>query len=36
VVADNGEVLGVIHLKDMVKEGIRERFERLRAMGCAR
>ncbi len=26
-------VLGVIHLKDIVKGGIRERFERLRAMG---
>ena len=26
-------VLGVIHLKDVVKEGIRERFEELRAMG---
>ncbi|HUY26746.1 MAG TPA: potassium-transporting ATPase subunit KdpB [Candidatus Binataceae bacterium] len=32
-VADRGRVLGVIHLKDVVKEGIRERFERLRAMG---
>jgi K+-transporting ATPase ATPase B chain len=27
------EVLGVIHLKDVVKGGIRERFDRLRAMG---
>jgi potassium-transporting ATPase ATP-binding subunit len=26
-------VLGVIHLKDIIKEGIRERFARLRAMG---
>ena len=26
-------VLGVIHLKDVVKEGIRERFDELRAMG---
>ena len=26
-------VLGVIHLKDVVKGGIRERFDRLRAMG---
>ena len=25
--------LGVIHLKDIVKQGMRERFERLRAMG---
>jgi K+-transporting ATPase ATPase B chain len=32
-VADRARVLGVIHLKDVVKEGIRERFERLRAMG---
>ncbi len=27
------EALGVVHLKDVVKGGIRERFERLRAMG---
>ena len=27
------EVLGVIHLKDIIKEGIRERFEGLHAMG---
>ncbi len=33
VVATDAKALGVIHLKDMVKEGIRERFERLRAMG---
>ena len=33
VVADSSRVLGVIHLKDVVKEGIRERFARLRAMG---
>jgi potassium-transporting ATPase ATP-binding subunit len=26
-------VLGVVHLKDVVKEGIRQRFEQLRAMG---
>ena len=26
-------LLGVVHLKDVVKEGIRERFEELRAMG---
>ncbi len=26
-------LLGVIHLKDVVKEGIRERFEEMRAMG---
>jgi len=29
----NANVLGVIHLKDMVKEGIGDRFERFRAMG---
>jgi K+-transporting ATPase ATPase B chain len=33
VVADEAKALGVIYLKDVVKEGIRERFERLRAMG---
>jgi K+-transporting ATPase ATPase B chain len=33
VVARNGIVLGVIHLKDVVKPGIRDRFERIRAMG---
>ncbi|HUA36066.1 MAG TPA: potassium-transporting ATPase subunit KdpB [Candidatus Binataceae bacterium] len=33
VVAENAAVLGVIHLKDVIKEGIRERFARLRAMG---
>jgi K+-transporting ATPase ATPase B chain len=33
VVAENGEVLGVIHLKDVVKGGIKDRFARLRAMG---
>jgi K+-transporting ATPase ATPase B chain len=27
------EVLGVVHLKDIVKEGIRQRFDQLRAMG---
>src|SRR5277367_1070471 len=32
-VADGARVLGVIHLKDIIKEGISERFERLRAMG---
>ncbi|KOG18678.1 MULTISPECIES: HAD family hydrolase, partial [Streptomyces] len=26
-------VLGVIHLKDVVKEGMRERFDELRRMG---
>jgi K+-transporting ATPase ATPase B chain len=33
VVAENAQILGVIHLKDIIKEGIRERFARLRAMG---
>jgi K+-transporting ATPase ATPase B chain len=33
VVADNKEVLGVIHLKDIVKGGIKERFAQLRKMG---
>ena len=33
VVADGGRILGVVHLKDVVKPGIRERFGELRAMG---
>jgi len=33
VVADRGRVLGVIHLKDVVKGGMRERFEQLRRIG---
>ncbi|QEE28481.1 potassium-transporting ATPase subunit KdpB [Terriglobus albidus] len=33
VVAENGTALGVIHLKDVVKGGMRERFDQLRAMG---
>jgi len=32
-VADGARVLGVIHLKDIVKAGIAERFARFRAMG---
>src|SRR6201991_959895 len=32
-VARDGKLLGVIHLKDIVKGGIRERFAALRAMG---
>jgi len=32
-VADNGRLLGVVHLKDVVKPGIKERFAALRAMG---
>ncbi|MEU9707229.1 potassium-transporting ATPase subunit KdpB [Streptomyces sp. NPDC047967] len=31
--ADGARVLGVIHLKDVVKEGMRERFGELRRMG---
>ncbi len=31
--AGKGTVLGVIHLKDIVKDGLRERFAELRAMG---
>jgi K+-transporting ATPase ATPase B chain len=33
LVAENGRVLGAIHLKDIVKGGMRERFEQLRSMG---
>jgi K+-transporting ATPase ATPase B chain len=33
VVAEGPEVLGVVHLKDVVKGGIRERFAQLRSMG---
>ena len=33
LVAENGRAMGVIHLKDVVKGGIRERFAQLRAMG---
>jgi K+-transporting ATPase ATPase B chain len=33
VVARNGQLLGVIHLKDIIKGGIRERFGELRRMG---
>lgn len=33
VVAQNGKVLGTIHLKDIVKGGIKERFRELRQMG---
>jgi potassium-transporting ATPase ATP-binding subunit len=33
VVAENGRALGVIRLKDMVKGGMKERFDQLRAMG---
>ncbi|HEY3490105.1 MAG TPA: potassium-transporting ATPase subunit KdpB [Candidatus Deferrimicrobiaceae bacterium] len=32
-VADGGRVLGVVYLKDIVKGGLKDRFERFRAMG---
>lgn len=32
-VADGNRLLGVVHLKDIVKPGIKERFSELRAMG---
>nr|WP_295466791.1 potassium-transporting ATPase subunit KdpB [Mesorhizobium sp.] len=32
-VAKDGKLLGVVHLKDIVKGGIRERFDKLRRMG---
>jgi K+-transporting ATPase ATPase B chain len=33
VVAEDTRVLGVVHLKDVVKPGIAEKFEQMRAMG---
>ncbi|MBZ5694377.1 MAG: potassium-transporting ATPase subunit KdpB [Acidobacteriia bacterium] len=33
LVAEDGKVLGTIHLKDIIKGGMRERFDQLRAMG---
>src|SRR5262249_28456404 len=33
VVDENAEVLGVIHLKDVVKQGMRDRFDEMRRMG---
>ena len=33
VVCENEKILGVIELQDIIKQGIRERFERLRKMG---
>jgi K+-transporting ATPase ATPase B chain len=33
VVASDGRTLGVVHLKDIVKGGIRDRFDQLRRMG---
>jgi K+-transporting ATPase ATPase B chain len=35
LVAERGRALGVIHLKDIVKGGIRERFAQLRKMGVS-
>ncbi|MCB0876922.1 MAG: potassium-transporting ATPase subunit KdpB [Solirubrobacterales bacterium] len=32
-VARDSQMLGVVHLKDVVKEGMRERFDQLRSMG---
>jgi K+-transporting ATPase ATPase B chain len=32
-VSDGARILGVIHLKDTVKEGMRERFDEMRVMG---
>jgi K+-transporting ATPase ATPase B chain len=32
-VSDGNRILGIIHLKDVVKGGIKERFDRFRAMG---
>jgi potassium-transporting ATPase ATP-binding subunit len=32
-VADGARILGIVHLKDVVKGGIKERFDRFRAMG---
>ena len=33
VVCENERIMGVIELQDIIKTGIRERFERLRRMG---
>jgi K+-transporting ATPase ATPase B chain len=33
VVAERGRAVGVVHLKDVVKEGISERFDEMRRMG---
>ena len=33
VVAENGRALGVVYLKDVVKGGMKERFDQLRSMG---
>ena len=36
VVAERTRTLGVVHLKDIVKGGMRQRFDALRAMGIRR
>ena len=33
MVADGPDILGVIELKDVVKQGIREKFDEMRQMG---
>lgn len=33
LVSDNNKILGIIHLKDVIKGGIRERFAEMRKMG---
>jgi K+-transporting ATPase ATPase B chain len=33
LVSENGTIVGIIHLKDVIKGGIRERFEDMRRMG---
>ena len=33
VVAKNHQVLGVVHLKDIIKKGVKEKFSALRKMG---
>ena len=33
VVAKNHKILGVIHLKDIIKQGVKEKFADLRKMG---
>ncbi len=33
LVADGAKILGAVHLKDIVKGGLKDRFERFRAMG---
>lgn len=33
LVSDNQKIVGVVHLKDVIKGGIKERFEKMRRMG---